>query len=351
MKKILLIEDNPDMRENTAEILELADYEVITAENGKEGVKLAKENNPDLIICDIMMPELDGYGVLNVLSKLPATNAIPFVFLSAKAERSDFRKGMDMGADDYLTKPFDDTELLNAVENRIKRSARFKTDTNSQTDLSDFLNKAANISGLEHLADNRKERIYKKKDTIFFDGDYPNSLFYVKSGKVRTYKMNEDGKEYTTGLYKENEFLGYIPLFENSNYSEYAVALEDCVLSIIPKDDFLQLVENNKDVSVKFIKMLSNNIEEKEEQLINLAYSSVRKRVAEGLILLKNKYKTEGENQFSISIARDDLASIVGTATESVIRTLSDFKAEKLIEIKSGRINILDEDKLKNLRY
>ena len=112
-KSILLIEDNKDMRENTSEILELAHYKVSTAKNGKEGVELAQKQKPDLIICDIMMPVLDGYGVLHMLSKNPETANIPFIYLSAKAERSDLRKGMEMGADDYLTKPFDDIELLN----------------------------------------------------------------------------------------------------------------------------------------------------------------------------------------------------------------------------------------------
>ena len=116
MKKILLIEDNLDVRENTEEILSLANYKVFTAANGKIGVELAHTEKPDLIICDIMMPELDGYGVLHILSKNEDTARIPFIFLTAKTEKSDIRKGMNLGADDYLTKPFDDTDLLNAIE-------------------------------------------------------------------------------------------------------------------------------------------------------------------------------------------------------------------------------------------
>src|SRR5690606_18791830 len=110
-------------RENTSEILSLANYDVITAENGKIGVELAQKENPDLIICDIMMPELDGFGVLHILSKKPETARIPFIFLTAKAEKTDIRKGMNLGADDYLTKPFDDTDLMNAIEARFRKSA------------------------------------------------------------------------------------------------------------------------------------------------------------------------------------------------------------------------------------
>jgi len=120
-KKVLIIEDNIDIRENIIEILELAGYSVYAAHSGKTGVDLAVKNIPDIILCDIMMPELDGYGVLYLLNKNPETTAIPFIFLTAKAERVDLRKGMEMGADDYLTKPFDDIELLNAIESRLKK--------------------------------------------------------------------------------------------------------------------------------------------------------------------------------------------------------------------------------------
>src|SRR6202046_5113552 len=120
-KKVLIIEDNNDIRENVVEILELAGYQVFAANNGKTGVDLALKNVPDIILCDIMMPELDGYGVLYMLNKNPQMAAIPFIFLTAKAERLDLRKGMEMGADDYLTKPFDDMELLNAIESRLKK--------------------------------------------------------------------------------------------------------------------------------------------------------------------------------------------------------------------------------------
>src|SRR5436190_22776268 len=106
MKTILIIEDNNDVRENTAEILELSNYRVLQAENGKLGVEVAQKMKPDLIICDIMMPVLDGYGVIHLLNKNPDTASIPFIFLTAKSERIDFRKGMEMGADDYIAKPF-----------------------------------------------------------------------------------------------------------------------------------------------------------------------------------------------------------------------------------------------------
>src|SRR5690554_1825161 len=120
-KTILIIEDHDDIRESTAEILDLAGYNVLTASEGKTGVEMALKHLPDLILCDIMMPVLDGYGVLYLLGKHAETSSIPVIFITAKAERADLRKGMEMGADDYITKPFDDMELLRAIESRFKK--------------------------------------------------------------------------------------------------------------------------------------------------------------------------------------------------------------------------------------
>ena len=131
MKKVLLIEDDTVLRENTAELLELSDYEVLTAANGKIGLDRAKETKPDIIMCDIMMPVLDGYGVLEGLSKHHDTKFIPFIFLSAKTERQDVRKGMDLGADDYITKPFSEDEIISAIESRIAKAAILKDERES----------------------------------------------------------------------------------------------------------------------------------------------------------------------------------------------------------------------------
>ena len=168
MKHILLIEDNKDVRENTAEILELANYTVTQAENGKQGVEFAQKNRPDLIICDIMMPVLDGYGVIHLLNKNPVTASIPFIFLTAKSERLDFRKGMEMGADDYITKPFDDIELLKAVESRIYKSEVLKAEFSKNTEgLNNFFDQVNKIDELKKLSAERRFKMYKKKEIVF----------------------------------------------------------------------------------------------------------------------------------------------------------------------------------------
>src|SRR3989304_3863754 len=200
-KKILLIEDNKDMRENTAEILELSKYKVSTAKNGKEGVEIAQKEKPDLIICDIMMPVLDGYGVLHLLAKDDETASIPFIFLTAKAERNDFRKGMEMGADDYVTKPFDDIELLNAIESRFKKTELMKKEFSKNIEgLNEFITSAKGIEDLKKLSEERDVRTFKKKDNIYTEGNYPRGVYFVSKGKVKTYKTHEQGKEFITGL-------------------------------------------------------------------------------------------------------------------------------------------------------
>lgn len=123
MTKILVIEDEHLVRENIVERLEAEDYDTVSAENGLDGVLLAQEHRPDLIICDVMMPEIDGYGVLSVLRKEPVTATIPFIFLTAKADKMDLRYGMELGADDYLTKPFTKTELLGAIATQLEKKA------------------------------------------------------------------------------------------------------------------------------------------------------------------------------------------------------------------------------------
>ena len=348
MTKILLIEDNADVRENTAEILELANYQVETAEDGKVGIEKAQKNSPDLIVCDIMMPELDGYGVLHILNKSVKTAGIPFIFLTAKADRADFRKGMNMGADDYLTKPFDDSELLDAVESRLRKTEMLRNEYQQNIEgIHKFLDEARGLEDLNKLSQNRKIRFYKKKSNIFLEGDLPHSIYFINRGKVKTYKTNEDGKEFITGLYTLGDFIGYESLLEGANYQESSMALENTELGIIPKDDFFTLLYTNRDVAQKFIKLLSNKLVEKEEQLLNLAYNSVRQRTAEALISLQEKYGSDS-NQ-ALSISREDLANMVGTATESVIRVLSDFKEEQIIEIAAGKISILEPKKFSRI--
>lgn len=351
MQSILIIEDNKDIRENTAEILDLAGYRTYTAENGKRGVEIAIREKPALIICDIMMPELDGYGVLHLLRKNEATRNTPFIFLTAKIERADFRKGMEMGADDYITKPFEDIELLNAIEIRLKKSAVLSKDyALSTSGISSFLKDVKGAGIIQQLSEQYEIETYTKKQPLYQEGKRPKYLYYLVKGKVKASRTHEDGKEYITDIFSTGDFIGYAALFDNAMYSDNTVILEDAEILQVPKEDFLKMIDEDINVAGRFIHIITQNVKEKEERLLNLAYGSLRKRVAKSLVEIHHKFNTATKNG-PIEISRDDIAHYIGTATESLIRTLSDFKAEKLIEIKDGKINITDVNKLANLLY
>ncbi|TDQ11311.1 response regulator [Pedobacter metabolipauper] len=387
--RILIIEDNDDIRESTAEILELAGYEVMQAENGKIGVEVATRNLPDLILCDIMMPELDGYGVLYLVNKNSQTAATPFIFLTAKAERLDMRKGMEMGADDYLTKPFDDVELLNAIESRLSKKEKLQQFYSQSLDrLTHLLGNTPGIAELHKMIAGRKVRTVKKKQVIYYDGDTVSGIYLVLSGKVKTTKLSEDGRELLTGIYSSDEYFGVPALLLNEPYTEAAEALEDSTICLLPKEMMEELLNKYPAVGKQFIQILSNNLIEKEEQLLQLAYHSVRKRMAEVLIRLCNREersersergerlerterskvgtrqdreessKKNNEHPDSLEqstglilkVSRDNLAAMAGMATETVSRILSDFKDEEIIERKGSQIVILDQLRLKNMK-
>ncbi|PUZ29743.1 transcriptional regulator [Chitinophaga parva] len=350
MATILLIEDNDDIRENTAEILELANYHMLTAANGKIGVQLALAHHPDIIICDITMPVLDGYGVLHLLHKNEAMENIPFIFLTASAERSEMRKGMELGADDYITKPFDATELLNAIESRLRKSARLKQDNGIGIDgLSSLIQAVSGKDLLDALHQDRNINRYKKKQIVYTEGNHPASLFYVLKGKVKTYRRNDNGKELITGLFGAGEFLGYVPMLENSVYRDQAEAIDDTELAVIPRSDFEELALHNPEVMQKFIRILTRNILEREQQLLSIAYNSLRKKVADALLTLWRKYNISSQAQFSLEVSRDNLAAVAGVAKESLIRTLGDFREERLLAIKEGCIFLTDIPRLEQM--
>jgi len=340
MKTILIIEDNTITREITSKILTSAGYQVQEADNGRSGVELAVRYKPDLILCDIMMPELDGYGVLEQLGKNTDTAYIPFIFLTAKAERIDFRKGMDMGADDYLTKPFEKAELLNAIQSHLakkqKHTAFYSRPLQGLETLASGNGKG--VTELKQLIAGRKIRQIEKKQMLFDRGDHPQGLYLLLAGSVRTYKMDEDGRELVMNLYRPDDYLGIHALLLNEPYTETAEAIEDSAICMLPKDAIIDLMNRYPDVSAQFIRILANNIKEKEDHLFELAYHSVRKRLAQTLVKLSNQSLSTDE----FRISRDELAALAGMAIETVSRTLSDFKDERLIEKKGSHIFILD---------
>ncbi|RCR70526.1 response regulator [Larkinella punicea] len=346
MKNLLLIEDNEAIRENTAEILELAGFSVQIAENGKIGIEKALSNPPDLVICDIMMPVLDGYGVLHIFNKNPALSGIPFIFLTAKTERAEVRKGMELGADDYVTKPFEESELLSAIDVRLNR---FQNSVPAPVGLTDdpqqaepFLNTDSKNGTLQSLLADRRVHTLPKKQVVYWEGEEAIQLYFLKSGKIKTMKVNSDGKELITSFSHSGEFFGYLPLFDNSEYVDTVITLTKAELIYIPKEVFKKLLLDNWEVSEQFIKLLASHVSERDEQLLKMAYNSINRRVADTLLRLVKQ-----ESGGIIQLSRHNLAAMIGTAPETLIRTLRKFEGVGLIGMGIlGSIVILQPQKL-----
>lgn len=348
MKKVLFIEDDTVVRENTAELLELNDYEVVTASNGRAGVEMAKKEMPDIIVCDIMMPEMDGYGVLQSLAENEDTNLIPFIFLSAKTEHKDIRRGMELGADDYLTKPFEEEELISAIESRLAKVAilrKMGSKTSSMPRAED-----SQMNSLDDLRDFVRQydlQTFKSGQTIFEEGTQ-NSFFYlVDRGVVKTHRMDENGKDLITALHKEGDFFGNMSFNRPLAYDEYATAMEETRVYAISKDDFKDILSRNSKISLDLIEVLGENLSGVKEQLLEMAYGSVRRKTARTILLFSQRIRRFPTQ--SIRISRSDLASVAGMASETLIRTLSDFKKEGLIEIEGRNIKIINLEALKQI--
>ena len=347
MKKILLIEDDTALRENTAELLGFSNYNVVTAPNGKIGIEKAKLEQPDIIICDIMMPEIDGYGVLEAVASDETTNHIPFIFLSAKTEHKEIRKGMDLGADDYLTKPFEELELLSAVESRLAKATILSKINYAESPASDD-DQLTNLNQLKnYFCDEGVLKKYKKDEPIYNQGDHSNSLFLLLKGVVKTHSINANGKELITSLFKADDFLGFNSFDDNIPYNESATAVEDIEIMEVSKKYVKDILKKSQDVSLELMNLLTNDLEEVKQQLLKMAYNSVRKKTA--ATILQFVSIMDNKNNDSIRISRNDLASTAGIAPESLIRTLSEFKKENLIEIEGRNIRVIDLTKLRSI--
>ncbi len=348
MKRILLIEDDNALRENTAELLELSGYAIETAPNGRIGIGAALQSLPDIIICDIMMPEVDGYGVLQALSSDETTKNIPFIFLSAKTEHKEIRKGMDLGADDYLTKPFEEEDLISAIESRLAKAALLAKMNEGHGIIAAVSDdEMRTINELKNFFDDNGDLLaFKQGETVYKEGAHSHKIYLILKGIVKCYKIDEDGKELITAIHRADDFLGFTSFLNNQPYQESATAMEDVELAGIAKEDLKSILKQNHTVSMELMELLTNNISEIKGQLLQMAYSSVRKKTAQTLLQFAEILNKKTEEP--IKISRSDLASVAGIATESLIRTLSVFKKEGLIDIEGRNIRIVQ---LKALQY
>tara|TARA_R110000868_G_scaffold342697_2_gene603595 strand:- start:433 stop:1488 length:1056 start_codon:yes stop_codon:yes gene_type:complete len=351
MKTVLVIEDDLALRENTAEILELSSYKVLTASNGLKGIYLAEKHMPDIIVCDIMMPELDGYGVFNRLSKDKKLKFIPFVFISVKGETQDIRKGMNLGADDYITKPFTEDDLLNVIERRLSKVTVIHDSKSNSNSISngDHENEIKTLNDLKnYLDDNGKLFEFNKEDIIFNEGDHSNYIYLINKGAVKCCKIDEQGKELVTALYKVDDLFGVTSFTYNIPYKETATAIEETKLFGISIAEFKNILNNNHKVVLELIELLSDNLSTLKEQLLQMAYSSVNKKTATTILKFAEKLNHKLED--TIKISRSDLASVAGIAPETFVRALTILKNEGIVEADGKNFKIIDLEKLKKIK-
>lgn len=347
MPVILLIEDDRCLRENTKEILELAGYKVLTANNGQEGVQLALSNRIDIILCDIIMPVLDGYSVLKDLSTVPETQKIPFIFLTAKSSLKEIRAGMNLGADDYLVKPFEEQELLETIQRRLEKfeiSQKGKQ-INSPGDNLEI----DNISNLKEYFFSKGEKIsLSKNEMLFSENQLASYVYLIKKGLIKTFKIDEYGKVLITMIYRKDKFLGLYSLIGIKSYPECALAIEPSILYKIPSSFIQKAFKENPHLSIEWAQNLSENVLELNTQLLQTAYSSALRKTVNTLLNLSEKMNFEKEELEKIS--RTDLASVAGITKESFIRSLSILKSNGLINVKGKSIEIVNMRDLKNFQ-
>lgn len=194
-------------------------------------------------------------------------------------------------------------------------------------------------------------QIYKKGQFIFQEGNRPSGLHIISEGKVKVSKMGGDGKEQIIRLARAGDIVGFRSLMAETNYSASAIALDDCMICVMPKSDFQHLIESNLQVSNGLMKLLSKTLGQAENRMLQLAYKPVRERLAEALLLLQSTYKSDEKKPFSIAISREDLASIVGTVKETCIRLLAELKDEGIICTKGSNITILEPERLYEISH
>lgn len=290
------------------------------------------------------MPKLDGYGVFQILSKDQKCKHIPFIFLSAKTDHADIRKGMELGAADYITKPFEESELLSAISIRLKRNNRAVLNPPEKVTLSKQNSNTLEVETIAELIElfcKRKANTYQKGDSLFCEGNRSNHLFLVKSGLVKTFKSTEEGKELITGFYKDKSFIGYTSSLGDFPHTENAEVIENSKVIKIEKEEIISILKSNSHIALDLIELFAKNIKSTKEKLVQIAYDSVRGRTAKSLLLLASDDPLD-----SIVLSRADLASLTGIAKETLIRTLSDFKEENLIETSRTLVKIINRKEL-----
>jgi len=342
MKNILLIGEGCDTDNNTKEILTLSNFNVLSAQNPAAAAAIASKNAPDLLVCDLSGS--DARTTLSSVQLEPALKNIPLIVFTTDTDKASTRRIMDLGADDYLIKPFEGIELLRAVDACLeKQQRRLKSPRPANT---------ANPDPPDpqpwRPAD-REPQYFRKKKMLYAEGHRASQVWYIVDGKVKTYLVHPDGKELITGIHSPGDCVGYTAVLGRGAHTDNAQILEDAQLIGISRHEFLSILQSDSTFARQLVHWLAKSAGEKEAGLLSLAYNSLRKKVANGILHLADNLQQQQEGKRYITISRENLAAFVGSAPESLTRTLGDFRKEGLIDITDGRIWLLNEEKLKNM--
>lgn len=338
---ILVIDDMGDVRENVAELLELSGHHVIQAQDGFEGIRLAKQHLPELILCDIMMPGLDGYGVAEILSRQEETKHIPLIYLTAKADPTDFKKGLQKGAVDYITKPFESDELIDSVEMRIRQATSKRQATADHVDWDnwvDFLKSDAALSGEEAL----KSFTVPSGTTLFEQDDQALHLYFIKSGSLRWEYMDASGRQLGFRLSRAGEFAGWAAGFEAGAYPHSAVVQSDATVVELPMKAVKEMLLKTPSMALVWGQQQHESAMVLLGDMMGLLNGSARENVARVLL----RFAEWDGREWAVLVSREILAKSIGVAYETIIRTVSQFKAEGWVASRGRKLVLTDRNQL-----
>lgn len=345
MPNILVIEDNAEVRDNLGDILGLAGYEVLQAPNGKEGIQLARREHPDLILCDIMMPDLDGFGVLKILSEGPDTVGIPFIFVTAKSEQDDLRRGMNLGADDFVTKPFYKDELLRVIEVRLRKQSQRNGPAGGRQEWSGFVSQSGFRRALEELLEQSTTRRYRRGEAIYREGESVRDVFVLRDGYAKHQKTTSFGKTLIVFVFAPGDLFGYPEAVAERAYEHDTVALTDLEVDLIPAKVLRDRLASDPNLAGLLVGHLAHGLLDADRRMMQQAYLSVRERCAKALLRADRVF--DGYHPWPMS--REELAQWAGTAKETLIRNLTDFRESGLVDGEGNAIEILDRSRLERI--
>ncbi len=333
-QRLLLLEHNSAYQATISEVLIAAGYQVTVAHEGWAGLALARQQPPDLILCAASLSGLDGYALLHLCRQTPTLRAVPFIILGQEAAWPALRRAMERGADDYLPQSCEASSLLLSVAARLLRAGSEPNDAAASTPPQE--------TGftLAALAASYPPRLMARRQTVYAEGDKPRYLYYVHAGRVKTTKTTSFGKELITSIYYTQDFFGFKDLLEQGMHLEAALAIEDTVLHCIPAADFWQHLRC-PNISLEVMRQLAGRKRVREAMLLDMAYHSLRRRLANALLLLHEQAEAHGHVPPYIQLTREDLAALVGITPESVSRTLSEFRHDHLLEVTPQGIRLL----------